>query len=86
MLNIQRLAQNIPVAALFQEKGRVARDFAMLPGGEVWLASVELAGKSSQAPIPGKPKMLHSRAIPGGRAVDKFLKIPVDYRPVATKR
>ena len=64
---------------VFQEKGRVTRDFVMLPGGEVWLASVELAGKSSQVPIPGKLKMLHSRSM------DKWLEIPVDYRAVATK-
>ena len=70
---------NPPAKPVLRENGRVARDFVMLPGGEVWVASVELAGKSSQAPIPGKLKMLHSRSM------EKWLEIPVDYRAVATK-
>lgn len=64
---------------VFQEKGRVARDFAILPGGDAWLATVELAGKSSQVPIPGKLKMLHSQTM------TTWLEIPVDYRAVATR-
>ena len=64
---------------VFQEKGRVTRDFTILPGGESWLASVELLGKSSQIPIPGKLKMLHSRTM------ETWLEIPVDYRAVATR-
>jgi hypothetical protein len=64
---------------VFQEKGRVARDFTILPGGETWMASVELPGKSSQVPIPGKLKMLNSRSM------DSWLEIPVDYRAVATR-
>lgn len=64
---------------VFQEQGRVARDFTILPGGATWLASVELLGKSSQIPIPGKLKMLHSRTM------ETWLEIPVDYRAVATR-
>ena len=64
---------------VFQEKGRVVRDFTILPGGETWLASIELPGKSSQIPIPGKLKMLHSRSM------QAWLEVPVDYRAVATR-
>ncbi|MDQ6758406.1 MAG: YCF48-related protein [Acidobacteriota bacterium] len=67
------------VSPVFQDKGRVARDFTILPGGDIWLAAVELAGKSSQVPIPGKLKMLHSRTL------ESWPDIPVDYRAVANR-
>lgn len=66
-------------APVFREKSRVARDFTVLPDGEVLLAAVELPGKSSQVPIPGKLKMLRSRG------AETWLEIPADYRAVATR-
>ena len=63
---------------VFQPAGAVARDFTILPGGAVLLAAVDLPGKSSQIPIPGKLKML------GSRSLETWLETPVDYRAVAT--
>ena len=40
---------------------------------------MEAPAGTSQVPIPGKLKMLHSRDM------DKWLEIPVDYPAVATK-
>jgi hypothetical protein len=64
--------------SVFQPTDKVARDVAVLPDGSVLLAAIELAGKSSQIPIPGKLKMLRSRTL------ETWLEIPVDYRAVAT--
>jgi hypothetical protein len=64
---------------VFAEDQRVARDFALLPGGQVFLASLEVTGLSSQVPIPAKLKMTYSPKRPDW--VDE----PVDYRAVAIR-
>lgn len=66
-------------AEVFQQPGVVVRDVAILPDGDVLLAAIELAGKSSQIPIPGKLKILRSRSL------KTWLPIPVDYRATATR-
>ncbi|MGI8745888.1 MAG: YCF48-related protein [Bryobacteraceae bacterium] len=65
--------------SIFEQSGMVVRDLAILPDGDVLLAAIELAGKSSQIPIPGKLKILHSRSL------QTWLDIPVDYRATATR-
>lgn len=66
-------------AIVFEQPGLVVRDVASLADQEVVLAGIELSGKSSQIPIPGKLKMLHSRGL------KTWLEIPVDYRATATR-
>ena len=64
---------------LFHQTGRVARDFIILPGGEVVTAAVELLGKSNDVPIPGKLKMMTSTSLV------TWLDEKADYRAVAMK-
>ncbi len=64
---------------IFHQTGRVARDFIILPGGEIIAAAVELLGKSNDVPIPGKLKMMSSTNL------TSWLDEKADYRAVAMR-
>ena len=64
---------------VYGDKSRAVRDFALLPGGEVFLVAVERPGKSNDLPIPGKLRMMRSGSL------DTWLDMDVDYRAVATR-
>ena len=63
--------------AVFLQTGRIARDLAVLPNGELVVAAVELMGRSNEVPIPGKLKMMHSTDLPNWSDEKS------DYRAVA---
>ena len=64
---------------VYGEKDRAVRDFAILPGGDAILATVERTGKSNDLPIPGKVRMLYS-----GDFVT-WINMDADYRAVASR-
>jgi hypothetical protein len=53
-----QLTSKAAPALRFHQSGRVARDFYVLPSGEVVIAAIELLGKSNEVPIPGKLRMM----------------------------
>ena len=55
------------------------RDFAILPGGDVFAAAIELPGTSHELPIPGKLTMMRSSDL------KTWLYMDVDYRAVASE-
>jgi hypothetical protein len=63
--------------SVYQDPLRPARDFAVLPDGEVIVAAVEKSGKANNLPIPGKLKMMRSGSL------KTWLNMDVDYRAVA---
>ncbi|MBV8819939.1 MAG: hypothetical protein JO022_16365 [Acidobacteriaceae bacterium] len=63
----------------FRQEGRSARDFAILPGGEMVVATVESLGKSSDVPIPGKLRMMASSDL------KNWHDEKADYRAVAKR-
>jgi len=64
---------------IFAERDRVATDIALLGNGGAVLATIEPPGNSTQVPIPGKLKILHS----ANRKV--WQEMDVDYRAVAQR-
>ena len=44
--------------SLFHQEQRIARSVVILPGGEVVVAAIEMAGTFNQVPIPGKLRMM----------------------------
>ena len=63
--------------SVYQDPLRPARDFAVLPDGELIVAAVEKPGKANNLPIPGKLKMMRSGSL------KTWLNMDVDYRAVA---
>ncbi len=63
--------------SVYQDPMRPARDFAVLPDGEIIVAAVEKPGKANNLPIPGKLKMMRSGSL------KTWLNMDVDYRAVA---
>jgi hypothetical protein len=62
---------------LFKQTGVVARDMVVLPSGEAIVAAMEVMGKLSDVPIPGKLRMLDTTNL-SNWSTEK-----VDYRAVA---
>lgn len=71
--------QSRKAASLFEQPGLAVRDVAILPDGDLLLAAIELPGRSSQIPIPGKLKVFRSHDRRSWR------EMPVDYRATATR-
>jgi hypothetical protein len=66
-------------ARSFRDKSLAPRDVAFVPGGGAWIAAVDVPGKLTQVPIPGKVRMFYSSD------QTTWTEAPVDYRAAANR-